>query len=247
MTNQYRKDSPESIQALFNSIASRYDRANSLMSFHMHALWNQRLVSEVVARIKSKTVLDLCAGTGEISWRTWLYYKKHGIIPPDIHLVDFSHEMLTRAEEFCQKLSLDDQKHFFFHVQDAEKLLFEEQFFDAAFCAYGIRNIRDRTSCLKRVHKVLKPGGLFAIAELTRPENLVLKTLHKAWLKTAIPLIGRLFCRNDAAYTYLTNSIEHFVSPQELKTELAVAGFDPIEIIPLHAGIVTIIIAKKKP
>lgn len=240
MTKSYQKESPETIQKLFNSIASRYDTANSLMSFHMHALWNNRLAKELINRSHPTTILDLCAGTGEIAKRLNSYCKKQENTTPDIHLVDFSAEMLHVAKSSCKN------GQFSFHERDAQDLHFQNELFDIASVAYGIRNVKDTKKCFQEVHRVLKSGGWFGILELTRPKNPLIQAFHKLYLHTALPVIGRCFCANKEAYNYLSNSIQSFVSPQTLADLLKETGFESISIKSLSFGIATLILAKKR-
>jgi demethylmenaquinone methyltransferase / 2-methoxy-6-polyprenyl-1,4-benzoquinol methylase len=242
MTKKYYKDSPESIQKLFGSIAKRYDRANSLMSFHLHALWNKKLVRELVKKSTPSTLLDLCAGTGEITKRLYDHSVKKKLKPPHIDLVDFSQEMLEVATTRCETLQGGS---FAYHVQNAEELLFENNRFCAVSMAYGIRNVQNTEKCIKEVHRVLKKDGWFGIVELTRPENRLLRGLHKLYLHTALPVIGRCFCANKEAYSYLSSSIGHFISPYNIKTILEKSGFDSVQITPLQWGIATLILARK--
>ncbi len=245
MNKTYVKQSPETIKKLFNSIAARYDIANSINSFHMHTLWNKRLVQGLFQGEKPKKILDICAGTGEISWTALRFCQKKKIELPEFHLVDFSSEMLMQAKSFCQTLQEPLQKHFFFYEQDAEALHFDENSFDTISCAYGIRNVQNTKKCFQELYRVLKPNGRLGILELTRPKNWLLKLLHKAYTHTVLPLVGRCVCANSQAYSYLSTSIQHFESPDEMHVLLRDCGFENVYIQPLHFGITTLIMAQK--
>lgn len=230
---QYEKANPLSIRALFNSIAPRYDFGNAVLSGNLHRLWNSRLVA-LVAKDAPTAAVDLCCGTGEIARR-----MMHKL--PDSHytLVDFSEEMLNLAK---QRLASSNTT---FCQADAECLPLPDASFDAATCAYGIRNIQNRANSFAEVYRVLKPGSKFGIVELTRPTGRLMKGLHSMYLHTMVPLVGRAITSNEAAYKYLCKSIEAFVPSEQIVRELQAAGFSDIEVVPQTFGIATIFFAKK--
>jgi demethylmenaquinone methyltransferase/2-methoxy-6-polyprenyl-1,4-benzoquinol methylase len=215
----YDKTNPLSIRALFDSIAPRYDFGNAVLSGNLHRLWNRRLVAQVLAA-SPHNVLDLCCGTGEIAKR--MMSKR-----PDCSytLVDFSEEMLELAKK---RLSSG-----VFVQADAEVLPLADSSFDAATCAYGIRNIQN----INR--------ALVGIVELTRPTGPVLGALHTMYLHTMVPLVGRAITSNEAAYKYLCKSIEAFVPPEQIVQELESAGFCQVEQKPQTFGIATLFFGKK--
>lgn len=231
--SQYDKTNPLSIRALFNGIAPRYDFGNAVLSGNLHRLWNRRLVSHVVAT-NPEHILDLCSGTGEIT-RRMICQKPNS----SYTLVDFSEEMLGVAKKRLKSSSVT------FCQADAEALPLGDNSFDAATCAYGIRNIQNRENAFAELYRVLKPGACVAIAELTRPSGQILRTLHKMYLRTMVPLIGRAITSNEQAYTYLCNSIETFVPTEQIIDELKAAGFSNIKAKPQTFGIATLFFADK--
>jgi len=233
MKTSYDTHNPSSIRSLFDNIAPRYDLGNALLSFHLHRVWNRSLV-HFLAQKKPEILLDLCCGTGEIARRLM---KK--LPHSQFCLVDFSEEMLKVAKERIKR----DQTRFI--QADAQELPLEDSAFDSVSLAYGIRNVEKRPLCFAEVHRVLKTGGWIGIAELTRPQVPLFSQLHKLYLRTIVPFIGKAITSNKEAYSYLCKSIEAFVSPQELATELKSAGFDKIIIQPETFGIATLIFAQK--
>ena len=241
----YSKQSPDSIRGLFDSIASRYDTGNSLMSFHLHRVWNHTLVQELAASPMPARVLDLCAGTGEISFRFLRYCQKHSFTIPEFVLLDFSQEMLRIAQKKVELLDTSLQSKFCILQGNALQLPFQEEAFDVVSIAYGIRNIPDTACSLHQVYKVLRPGGKVAILELTRPKNWFLRGAHSLYLHTVLPLIGKWTANNKEAYEYLCSSIHTFISPDELSSALMSTGFQEIQETRLSGGITTLIIARK--
>lgn len=229
----YDKNNPSTIRALFDSIAPRYDLGNAVLSGNLHRLWNRRLANRVLSH-NPHDILDLCCGTGDITKRMMRYKADCSY-----HLVDFSQQMLDIAKKTVTGTNVQ------FYQADAEELPFKDSMFDAVSVAYGIRNIQNRAKCFSELYRVLKPGGRMCIAELTRPKGAFLNTLHRFYLRTMVPLVGRVITSNEEAYTYLCNSIESFISPEQLIQEQLEAGFSSIEVKPQTFGIATLFFSQK--
>ncbi len=220
------------IQCMFGKIAKQYDFANGVLSFQLHRLWNQKLAKALKGK---NTLLDLCAGTGEIGYR-WLEQE-----PPSKKAIflDFCEQMLEVAK--AKRLPyLVKGHHLEFIRADATHLPFDDSSVDGVSIAYGIRNIQGTSKCLSEVFRVLKPNGKLAILELTEPKNLALKKLHSFYLNRILPFLGDLLTKEKGAYSYLASSIQSFTKPEELKKELQLAGFQNIRLEPLSFGIATL-------
>lgn len=236
----YDKHKPDSIQTLFNTIAKRYDRTNAVLSFNLHRRWNRELVRQTQQIQGSHALLDLCAGTGDIAFE----YLKPLQIPCKAYLVDFSSEMLDCAKKKGQQLPLSH--HSLEYIQaDVQSLPLAASTVECATMAYGIRNVNHPSTCMQEVYRVLKPGGVFSILELTRPEHPLLRLGHQAYLRTLLPIIGKWLTSNEEAYRYLQQSIRSFIPPKEIVTLLRQSGFAQPTVTPLFGGIATIISAKK--
>jgi demethylmenaquinone methyltransferase / 2-methoxy-6-polyprenyl-1,4-benzoquinol methylase len=118
-------------------------------------------------------------------------------------------------------------------------------FADCAAMAYGIRNVQNPAACIRDVFRVLKPGGCFALLELTRPKNKFLHWGHELYLKKLLPRLGRWLTDNQQAYQYLSQSIQTFIAPEKLCSFMKEAGFIRTQIQPLTGGIATIILGYK--
>lgn len=237
----YNKNDPETIQALFGSIAQNYDRANTVLSFGMHKYWNNQLVNYAVKPSQPSTMLDLCCGTGEIAFT----YLKQASQPCHVYLLDFCEEMLSCAQAKANKLNFSSSHTLAYLKADAQFIPLKDSSIDCATIAYGIRNVKDPAKCFQEVLRVLKPGGLFGILELTQPQNSFLRFGHQAYLRTLLPLLGWCVSSNQAAYEYLCNSIQTFTKPSELEHTLKQTGFPHTSRLSLFGGIATILIAKK--
>lgn len=228
----YNKNSPETIQAMFGSIAQGYDRANAILSWNMHKRWNRELVHQVGVGSK---LLDLCAGTGDIAYA---YLQENPTAEAD--LLDFCPEMLACA---AAKKKVGQQLKFI--QADAMALPFQENSYPCATMAYGIRNIENPLKSLQEIFRVLQPGGRLAILELTQPKNALIRAGHRFYLRTILPPLGRLITSDKEAYRYLCNSIQAFVPPETLARLAEQAGFRNIQLIPLTFGTATILRAQK--
>lgn len=237
MENDYKKNEPDTIQKMFGSIASQYDFTNGILSFQIHRYWNSKLLKNTL-QTPPATLLDLCAGTGEIGY-TWLKKEK---TPRTVYFVDFCQEMLDVAEKRKKP-----SEHILHYIQgDAQAIPLPSHSVDAVVVAYGIRNVKNPPLCFEEVHRVLKPGGQFGILELTEPKNALLRSLHRFYLTKALPVLGGWITSNKAAYKYLSTSIQTFVKPKELASQLEKAGFQTPTLHPLTGGIAHIITATKK-
>lgn len=238
--NMYSKDSPQTIQTMFNSIAAGYDRTNFVLSLSLHRRWNRKLVEAVAAKATGPILLDLCAGTGDIAF-DYLNRLNH---PGQAILVDFSSKMLEHAKTKGKNPSLIGH-HIEYIESDVQQLPLADNLADCATIAYGIRNVKEPVQAIKEAQRVLKPGGCLGILELTRPRSRLLYWGHRLYMKALSPLIGRMLTDNPDAYHYLTNSIEAFASPLELAEMMRSAGFIAIQSIPLFGGVATIILGQK--
>lgn len=229
----YQKSAPETIQAMFASIAQNYDRGNTIFTFGLHKKWNQQLI-ELFSH--TKCLLDLCAGTGEIAFG-FLKKKQHS----EAILLDFCAEMLAIA----QKKGSPFNDRFEIIQGDAQSIPLTDASVDGVSISYGIRNVQEPEKCFREVYRVLAPGGHFGILELTRPSSRLIRTGHRFYTRLIIPTLGKLTAKNKEAYEYLANSVETFASPDTLEASLRKTGFQQIHRRPLLGGISTLFSAKK--
>jgi len=238
----YSKQKPGSVQALFGSIAKRYDRVNAILSFQLHHLWNRRLIKAVLKSDKPYIAADLCCGTGDIAL-TWL---KKTALAQEAYLIDFCPEILDCARIKANALNLE-RHHIKYLSADVQKIPLKDQSVDFATIAYGIRNVENPMSCFSEAKRIIKKGGRLGILELTEPDNACLRLGHRFYLKYFLPLIGKMMTSNKAAYEYLSQSIKEFMKPNELALQLEECGFSQIQIQKYTGGIVTLITATVPP
>jgi demethylmenaquinone methyltransferase/2-methoxy-6-polyprenyl-1,4-benzoquinol methylase len=237
MTTTYDKNNPETIQRMFGTIAKQYDRTNAILSFSLHKYWNRALVKSL-AEHRPRRILDLCCGTGEITFTL----LKHSPDPTQVFMLDFCPEMLDCARNRGRHIS----GHTLHFIQgDAQQIDLPNECVDAISVAYGVRNVKEPKRCFAEAFRVMRNGGRFGILELTRPSNPLLRMGHALYLKICLPLIGKLATSNRDAYKYLCTSIENFVDPDQVMTGLSDVGFTHVKSKKLMGGIATLITAEK--
>jgi ubiquinone/menaquinone biosynthesis methyltransferase len=225
----------EQVQKLFDAIAPRYDLLNGLLSLKADRLWRKAAVKSI-ASPEYRNVLDLCAGTLALT-KTLLEANA------DCHVtaVDFSEPMLRKGWE---NLSKSLQSRVGPMVADAMLLDLPPRSFDAAMCAYGMRNIDDNEVVLKKLAGILRRGGKLVVLEFYRPEGLVNKIFNATYAQFVIPAIGRLVSGNTEAYRYLRDSVRHYYTPTAYRELLKQTGFRNVSIRPLTGGITHLVTAE---
>lgn len=239
---KYSQQKPDTIRSMFSTIAQHYDKTNAVISLKLYRLWNRQLINAVANNplIEQQTLLDLCAGTGEVSF-AWLQNQK---TPRKAILLDFCQEMLDVAQQKATQMNMGEHELDFLQA-DAQFIPLDDQSVDFTTIAYGIRNVREPRLCAHEVHRVLKPGGRFGILELTEPENPILRFAHTFYLRKVMPFLGGLLTNNGDAYKYLSSSIHLFIRPIELENILKHAGFHKVWRKPLMGGVAHILVAEK--
>jgi len=223
------------VDKVFCDVADKYDIMNDAMSFGMHRLWKKDFLGKV--KDFSGTLLDLAAGTGDISLK---YHQKAscGIKTPKIFLCDINKDMLNHARNrFINNNILEGVD---FVVGDGTALPFEDKKFDTVTIAFGIRNIPDITKALYEIKRVLKKGGQFLCLEFSHVENDFLSKIYDLYSFKVIPQVGRLVASNEDAYQYLVESIKKFPPQEKFASMIREAGFQGVSYESLTSGVVAI-------
>lgn len=204
------------VQSMFDRIVGRYDLLNRLLSGGRDRAW-RRALRRAVAGAGPDRGLDLCCGTGDVALEL-----ARGL-GPGLSLVaaDFSTRMCTAAAE---KFS---RHHYALSVccTDGLCLPFGDKKFDFVSVAFGVRNFEDLPHGLEEIARVIRPGGMVAILEFAPPSSRLLRALYKPYLSLAVPLAGKLVAGDSGAYSYLSSSIQSFLSPERMTSSLIEAGF----------------------
>jgi demethylmenaquinone methyltransferase / 2-methoxy-6-polyprenyl-1,4-benzoquinol methylase len=214
------------VRAMFDRIASVYDRMNALMTAGMHHRWRERAAE--LARVgEGDRALDVATGTGDLA----LALRARGA---EVVGVDFSERMLELARRKAPDVR--------FLSANALELPFGEGEFDAVTVGFGARNFSDLSRALGEIARVTRSGGRVVVLEITTPQRPPLAWFFRMWFDRAVPALGRLAGDPDA-YSYLPRSVRRFPGPRELAARLAGAGLADVRwiltaggIIALHSG-----------
>ncbi len=222
----------EKVAGIFGRIAGSYDSFNMVSSMGIDRVWRRAAVR--AARLtKGMQVLDLCAGTGDLSFAL----ARTGL-PEQVVGTDFVPEMLAVAE---RKIEGFTGSKVSFSVADAQDLPFPDSSFDVVTVAFGVRNLPDRGANFHEVHRVLRPGGRYVILEFSRPPFGPWRGLYHFYLRTVIPTLGGALSGGDReSFQYLNDSILRFPDQPALAAELRAAGFSAIDWSDHTGGIVAI-------
>ncbi len=224
------KEKAQHVRGVFDSVASKYDVMNDLMSMGLHRVWKAYTVQ--VANLKQgDQVLDIAGGTGDLSMA---FAKKVGPQGRVVH-TDINEAMLSTGRDRLvdQGLVLPTL------VCDAEKLPFPSNHFNLVSVAFGLRNMTHKDVALKEMCRVLKPGGKLLVLEFSK----VAKPLEKAydWYSFKIlPNLGKWVAGDADSYRYLAESIRMHPDQEELKTLMKNSGFGHVDFHNLSAGVVAL-------
>lgn len=227
------------VQNIFSSIAEKYDKLNSILTFNIDKLWRKKAIRMSDLKVNDK-VLDLCCGTGQmIDYACRKVGKNTEIIG-----LDFNQEMINVGYKRLSQ-SIGDYK-FKLLKGDILELPFGDNSFDCVTIAFGLRNIKDKNKALLEMYRVLRPGGKLVCLELSNPELPILKELHSAYLTFILPTIGYIGTKDKSAYAYLRDSVKNFMPKKKLKLLFDDTGFIRTGYISLTGGIASIHYGVKK-
>ncbi|MEJ5029664.1 bifunctional demethylmenaquinone methyltransferase/2-methoxy-6-polyprenyl-1,4-benzoquinol methylase UbiE [Comamonas sp. MYb69] len=221
------KDKARKVRGVFDSVASKYDVMNDLMSGGLHRVWKHYTV--MVANLKEgQRVLDIAGGTGDLSLA---FAKKVGQSGQVVH-TDINEAMLRVGRDRL----IDKGLNLPTTVCDAEALPFPDQYFDLVSVAFGLRNMTNKDQALKEMCRVLKPRGKLLVLEFSK----VAKPLEKAYdlySFQVLPRIGKMVAGDADSYRYLAESIRMHPGQAELKAMMQRAGFGHVDYHNMTAGI----------
>lgn len=226
------------VRSLFDSIASRYDLLNHVLSYGFDYLWRRKVV-KLLASYRPRTILDLATGTADLAIAEARLPLEHVVG------VDLSKEMLRVAAEKVRKYHL--QELISLEEGVAEHLRFDDNSFDAVTVAFGVRNFTDLARGLSEMHRVVRPGGVILVLEFSEPTVSPLRLLYHLYLHHVLPLVGGLISRNREAYRYLPRTVGEFPSGELFTSLLTETGFTQTRSYPLTFGIATIYEGHKQP
>ena len=221
------------VRGVFDSVATRYDVMNDLMSAGLHRLW-KRFTIELSAVRSGQTVLDIAGGTGDLAAK----FSKLVGADGKVILADINAAMLSVGRDrLIDKGALSNIDV----VQaDAQFLPFEDNSIDCITIAFGLRNVTDKAKALRSMHRVLKPGGRVLVLEFSKPTSPLLSKVYDAYSFSALPAMGKLITDDADSYRYLAESIRKHPDQESLLEMVEDAGFVDCRYHNMTGGIVAV-------
>ncbi len=224
------KDKAKAVRGVFDSVASKYDVMNDLMSVGMHRAWKAYTV--LVANVKDgQRVLDIAGGTGDLALA---FAPKVGSTGQVVH-TDINEAMLREGRNRL----LDAGVILPTLACDAEHLPFADAHFDLVTVAFGLRNMTHKDAALLEMNRVLKPGGKLLVLEFSKVAKPLTK-IYDWYSFKVLPKLGKLVANDDASYQYLAESIRMHPDQDTLKAMMLKGGFGHVDYHNLSGGVVAL-------
>ena len=221
------------VRGVFDSVASRYDLMNDLMSGGIHRLW-KRFTIELSAARPGQTVLDIAGGTGDLAAR----FSR--LVGPDgqVILADINAAMLEVGRD--RLIDTGAASNIEVVQTDAQALPFRDNSVDCITIAFGLRNVTDKALALRSMLRVLRPGGRLLVLEFSKPTSTLLGKAYDHYSFQILPAMGRLVAQDADSYRYLAESIRKHPDQDTLLGMLKDAGFDECRYHNMTGGIVAL-------
>ncbi len=237
--NVDERDKAARVRDVFDSVASRYDVMNDVLSMGLHRAWKAYTAAVADVRPGMK-VLDIAGGTGDLALA---FAKAAHVGEPgggEVWLTDINEKMLrTGRDRLLDKgLALPTA------TCDAEKLPFLDGHFDVAAVAFGLRNMTHKETALTEMCRILRPGGRLLVLEFSKPAG-PLQAPYDFYSFKVMPLLGKLIAKDGDSYRYLAESIRMHPDQGTLKAMMKDAGFGHVDVHNLAAGIVALHVGVK--
>jgi len=223
----------ERVRAVFDSVATRYDLMNDLMSMGIHRLWKRRAVEMAGVR-RGQRVLDLAAGTGDLA------EKFSRIVGPEGQVVmsDINEAMLGQGR--ARLVDAGVVGNLDYAIANAEALPFASDSFDCVTIGFGLRNITNKQYALDEMFRVLRPGGRALVLEFSHPTIAPLARAYDLYSFSVLPVMGKLVAGDSDSYRYLAESIRMHPDQETLLSMMEQAGMERCSFVNLTGGVVAI-------
>ncbi|WP_142603615.1 bifunctional demethylmenaquinone methyltransferase/2-methoxy-6-polyprenyl-1,4-benzoquinol methylase UbiE [Solitalea koreensis] len=222
----------EQVAEMFNKIAGKYDFLNHFLSLGIDIWWRKKAISEL-KKDQPKHILDVATGTGDLAFEAIETLK-----PKQVIGIDISEGMLNLADKKIKERALENV--FSVQVGDSENLPFADHTFDAVIVSFGVRNFENLEKGLQNIQRVLKPGGKAVVLEFSKPTIFPFKQLYNLYFFNLLPFFGRVFSKDNSAYTYLPESVHAFPDGEKFTDIMKRSGFKETKIKKLTLGISSI-------
>ena len=232
-TEVRREEKAQRVRAVFDSVASRYDVMNDLMSWGSHRLWKRFALSLTGLRTGGRA-LDVAGGTGDLAEGLAKQVGKSGLVM----LTDINAAMLEAGRDRLINAGLVG--NVLCAQADAERLPFADESFDCVTIAFGLRNVTDKPRALASMRRVLKAGGQLLVLEFSKPTNPALSSAYDAYSFKVLPKLGRVVAGDEDSYRYLAESIRRHPDQETLLAMMRTAGLEDCRYHNLMGGIVAV-------
>ena len=226
----------EQVAKMFDNIAGNYDFLNHFLSMGIDIYWRKKLVKRLTKQAP-KNILDVATGTGDLA------IAMLKATPDKISGIDISNGMLEIGRKKIKEKGLEDK--ITLQQADSENLPFEDNNFDAVCVSFGARNFENLEKGLSEMFRVLKPGGKLYILEFSQPDIFPFKQIYQFYFRYILPLLGKVVSNDNAAYTYLPESVNAFPYGKKLNKIIENCGYNKAQDHSLTMGIASIYIAEK--
>ena len=207
----------EQVRQMFNSIAGNYDFLNHFLSLGVDRSWRRKLI-KTMAEQKPAKILDLATGTADLA------IMAASLNPETIIGTDITEGMLEIGRKKVAGKGLQDKIQL--TLADSENLPLDDNSFDAAMVAFGVRNYENLPKGLSEMFRVLKPGGKAYILEFSKPKTTPFRQIYNFYFKYILPTFGKLVSKHNSAYTYLPESVYKFPEGNDFLSIMKEAGFE---------------------
>ena len=205
------------VQGVFNSVASKYDIMNDVMSVGIHRVWKEAMMDWLAPRAGQK-LLDVAGGTGDVSFK---FLGRAG--SGHATVLDLTEPMLVAGRKRAEAAAMADSLDWV--VGDAMALPFEDNSFDVYTISFGIRNVTRPQEALNEAYRVLRPGGRLMVLEFSQLPNPMMQKAYDLYSFNVIPRMGQMIANDRDSYQYLVESIRNFPDQETFLGMLRTAGF----------------------
>ena len=221
------------VRGVFDSVASKFDLMNDLMSLGIHRLW-KRFAVDLAGVRRGQRVLDLASGTGDLADRFADLVGPEGLVL----MTDINAAMLGVGRD--RMVDRGHAGNLVYAQVDAEALPVPDDSLDLISIAFGLRNVTDKAKALGAMYRDLKPGGRALILEFSKPRNKPLEKAYDLYSFKLLPKMGELVAKDAESYRYLAESIRMHPDQETLKGMMEDAGFERCDVHNLTGGIVAV-------
>jgi demethylmenaquinone methyltransferase/2-methoxy-6-polyprenyl-1,4-benzoquinol methylase len=213
---QNEQSKKDQVATMFNNIAGKYDFLNHFFSLGIDILWRKRAV-RILGKKDADMLLDVATGTGDFA------IECLKLNPKKVMGIDISQGMLDVGKEKLKTKKLDHKIELL--LGDSENLPFEDNTFDGETVAFGVRNFENLEKGLSEMLRVLKPGGKTVVLEFSKPITFPIKQLYFFYFRYIMPTLGKIVSKDNAAYTYLPESVMAFPERKNFLSILEKVGY----------------------